>query len=191
MQVYMLLYDEKKSFIMCHKNKVAYFFHDPKGPGGTIYPKGFPIKNGPGDYALPGGRLEDKDVVEGAYKEWLEETNVALNPAFLKFSLDQQKDYVAARGRGTTDFLVGVFNSVTRNLATGAQAAQAVADGKYGAGQYDALREAYPGCPKDNELDQAWLMNVNDEKDWKLISSWKGDKVIGWYYEILLRLKEM
>src|SRR5262245_6490337 len=145
MQVYLLLYDAKKSFLIAVKNKKSYFFHDPKSKDGDgeIFPDGKDV-NGGGLVALPGGRLSGADPVAWAITEFLEETQVALNPKFLTTSLDQQDRYVAVFALCSTELLQTTLGYVQENLAFGIEAARAVQAKTYGKDQYKALRAAFP-----------------------------------------------
>ncbi len=186
-QVYACFHDGKGNILVTKKNLKGYFFHNKNKPGGTIIPNGQPL-NGGGDYCLSGGGLEVLDPIDGALKEFLEETNVAVNPAIYKPS----PEYYHA-GEGSNEFygvyflapngLDEITKAVIGNLLKGAEAANAVKGGYKGS--YDQLREDFKYCPSDNELNSGCaIVNFGDIPKYFV----KGSRTTGWYYDIVMNL---
>lgn len=185
-QVYACFHDGKGSVLVIKKNSKGYFFHNPNGPGGAIVPDGQPL-NGGGDFCFPGGRLESNDVVEAALKEFLEETNVAVNPAVYR-PIPEVYHYKGAGEYYGVYFcapkgLEDIAKSVYGNLVKGAEAAKAVQAGFKGT--YDQLRDAYKYCPQDDELStEVHIVPLNKIGDFFK----KDSKTTGWFYTIATNL---
>jgi len=81
-QVYAVIYDDARNFLVGRKNKFGYFFQT---KGGRLVPNGQKL-NGSGKYCFPGGGLEGKDASMGAQIEFFEETKtkIDLNTAKLQ-----------------------------------------------------------------------------------------------------------
>lgn len=185
-QVYACFHDGKGSVLVIRKKVKGYFFHNPKGPGGSIIRDGQPL-NGGGDYCFPGGRLESNNVMEAALKEFLEETNVAVNPTIYR-PIPEAYHY---KGEGeyygvyfcAPNGLDEIAKAVYGNLVKGEEAAKAVREGYKGT--YDQLRDAYKYCPQDDELSTSvHVVPLN-----KIGEFFKKDsKVTGWFYTIATNL---
>lgn len=185
-QVYACFHDGKGSVLVIRKNVKGYFFHNSKGPGGSIIPNG-QILNGGGDFCFPGGKLESQNVVEAALKEFLEETNVAVNPAVYKpipevYHYKGQGEYFGVYFCAPNG-LEEIAKAVLGNLTKGAEAAKAVQSGFKGT--YDQLRDAYKYCPQDNELSpEVYIVPLNKIGDFFK----KDSQATGWFYSIATNL---
>ncbi|WP_423396494.1 hypothetical protein [Burkholderia sp. LMG 21824] len=193
-QAYAVVYDTSKNFFIAVKNEVAFFFHTDNNGNGVIYPPdGTPIKNGPGEPALPGGGVAGKaDPAIGAANEFQEETGVELREFDLELKPKEwhektnKYEYYGVYYR----FSRAVFNDVSRkaiaNINTGAQAAAAIGNGRIRT--YRDIFKTYPNCPKDNELAAGLIWNL--DRDWSRIQALNNSTSTNWFYIILKNLKE-
>ncbi len=185
-QVYALAFCESR-ILIAMKNSKGYFFHNKSG-GGTIYPNGI-VLNGKDNFALPGGKLDEYEKPEpGAVREFLEETGVDLNKKYAKVTAIKFEDnsncyYGVYFDLG--DKIENVLSQAEENLIAGAKASKEVQEKKYSQFQYDQLLTDFPNCPIDNELAAIQILDINNDETWKLITKWKNDYVIGWYYNII------
>ncbi len=192
-QTYAVVYDNSKNFFIAVKNIKGYFFHTDNSGNGTIYPSGFPIKNGPGESALPGGALAaGGDPAIGAANEFQEETGVELRNFDGKLTPKEWHD-----GTGNNEyygvyyqFSNAVFSEISSkaiaNIRTGVDAAAAVANGTIKT--YKDIYKKYPNCPKDNELATGSIWNL--DRDWSKIQALNNSQNTNWFYIILKNLKD-
>ena len=182
-QVYAVMHDGKGEFMIAFKNTLGYFFHK-AGGGGTIIPDGTPL-NGAAEWALPGGRLEVGDPVQGALNEFFEETGVGLDPKMA------YPGYLRGRGYYGVYFNAGsnfspLVSSAHLNLEQAQKAANAVKAGTYGIGQYNELMDEYTGSPQDNELSEVYPWNLKEQIN--EINMLGENPVTDWYFGILSNL---
>ena len=185
-QVYAVIYDEQGNFLVAKKNANGYFSNTNNG---SIVKEGQPITGAEG-YCFPGGKLEGADRVAGALREFLEDTNVSLNPTVFtptpSSSYNSDGDYHGVYFKTPKDKtlyqLSDIAGFVNQTLKMGADAAQDI-QGSFD-GDYDALMQKYPYCPGDNELASCEVVNVND------ISKYfqDGDPYTGRFYTMIMNL---
>jgi len=193
MQVYAVAHDGNGNFLLGRKNLRGYFFHTGTSASrtlGDIIPRGQEL-NGGGLPALPGGRLEAGCTPEeGAFAEFLEETNLDLNRMHpqLQPGIYQQSAYAGVYFQVSAGTLDSAKQVVAANLAFGVTAAQRVIAGQYVQGDYARLMIDFPDAPMDNELEVCDLGNLT--RDWPNIDKWKSNRSLSWYYYILLNLKK-
>jgi hypothetical protein len=192
-QTYSVVYDVSKNFFIAFKNTAGFFFHTGNNGNGDIYPKGFPIKNSPGEAALPGGALAaNTNPAIGAANEFQEETGVELRKYNEKLAPKEWHD-----GTGKTEyygvyyqFSSAVFNDIssqaTANIKTGVSAAKDVRDEKIKT--YKDIFKKYPNCPPDNELATGLVWNL--DRDWSEIQALNKSQSTSWFYIILKNLKD-
>ena len=193
--VYAVVHDGTGRFFIFTKRARAYFFSK-KGGGGTVLPQGSE-PHGAGDHALPGGALESDDAQDrraGALREFLEETGVDLSnnqwapQAWPAPYADQEGKYYGSYFEFNPQAFDNLSNAIQGNLHNGDLAAQAVQAGQYW-GQYDALRNAFPASPPDNELAANRTWNLSDPGIWDTIQGWESDENKGWFYQFLDNLR--
>jgi hypothetical protein len=180
---------------------LGYFFESDDGGrvirnGGTLH--------GAEKSALPGGDLEGQDPIDGALREFYEETGdwiisgpdeqgFALEPVMFEGSTDQGDGKYYGVYFDVGHALNNVLNRVNENLRAGASAAVAVQNGRIT--DYSDLAVRFPNCPPDNEL--AYLKpntNLpatriwNLQRDWPTIQGWQSDRDLSWFYYILNNL---
>ncbi len=186
-QTYAVVYDEHGNFFIARKNERAYFFHS-KGGGGTIFPNGIRIKNGPGLSALPGGKLEADDPAIGAADEFFEETGVQLRAFEQELTppeYHEDPDYFGVYFKVSSEILTLISREAIQNIATAGQAAAGIRNGRIRT--YDGIFEIYPNCPQDNELGSGEIWNLFT--DWAKIEALRGSRSTDWFYHILLNLR--
>ncbi|MDR6502025.1 NUDIX hydrolase [Burkholderia sp. DN3021] len=193
-QTYAVVYDTSKNFFIAVKNTSGFFFHTDNNGNGNIYPPdGTPIRNGPGEPALPGGGLAaNTDPAIGAANEFQEETGVELRKFDGKL---MPKEWHHGTGKSEYygvyyQFSNAVFNDISgkaiANLKTGADAAAAIGNGRIGT--YKDIFKIYPNCPKDNELATGSIWNL--DRDWSKIQALNNSQSTNWFYIILKNLKD-
>lgn len=181
MLVYTIVYDQSGNFLKFTKCEKGYFFSD----GQAIYADGFSLEEkGGGKFAFPGGDPKISRPVEGAIKEFLEETGVSLND----YTLEKTTNLIGSGYYGIF-FLVskedlqkmlvtiqnnfGIANTVIANIKSGTiKSYQDITNNK-----------EYTGCPPDNELQDIaiWNLKTNAES----IDSLKNDTATDWFYNML------
>lgn len=188
MQVYAVLYDRSGRFLLGRKPDKGYYFYNPRTGQGKLVPQGQRL-NGAGNWALPGGELgQDEQVARGARREFFEETGEDIVPSRTTERRFDHDTYAAAYFEVSSDTFDNLANAVRDvNLPAGLAAAGKVISGEITS--YDQIGRQFPAAPRDNELELAQVWNVNDPGNWMTIQSWRNDRVIGWYYEILAYLK--
>lgn len=193
-QVYAVLHDGNRNFLIGVKNGRGYYFHNSSPASrerGEIKPSGQPL-NGGGLYALPGGHLEGGYTpANGALAEFLEEVNEdlareknVLNPDAYYGS----DDYWGVYFQVTPILLEDLWRRGQANLVAGVAAANAVIAHRYDAHQYAQLTRDFPKSPMDNELHECVIGNL--DRDWNVIEKWEKDRNLSWFYYILLNLKK-
>ncbi len=211
MQCYIILYSNEGRFLTFTKRTMAYFFHNANGIGGTIYPYGVPINNGPGLFAFPGGALNvGEEPFRGCLREFVEECGAQINFGYLPLNQPQS---LATLNNVTIDghqytILNNTLNTIVNNyyalylqfddadleqieaivletnLENNANAAAEVRDENFGT--YDAIFNIYPFCPLDNELDDCNLWQVQDEiNPIRLLNQ---NEATDWYYDMIVYL---
>jgi ADP-ribose pyrophosphatase YjhB (NUDIX family) len=194
MQIYAVVYDASGRFLIGQKLVQGYYFH--RRQTGRIVPRGQRL-NGAGKSALPGGGLEDGETIEaGCRREFFEETGVDLSGRYTQATtktFDYTNDEHRTIRYATTYFcldaetLTALCTQITSNLKEGAKAAGEIQQGQIT--RYYQIHERYPNAPKDNELEDVRIMNVNDPDDWPTIQSWRSDREVDWFSYILEHLK--
>ena len=168
-QVYAVIYDDNKDFIIARKNKLGHFFHT---GGGTLNLPGKSL-NGGGKACFPGGKLEVKDPVAGALMEMEEETNVSVNKAVFTVRPDAYYREVDGNWAYWAVFfkapdpsdknlhqLTDILKGMRENLGYRAHASADVVSKKIT--KYPDIRAKYPNCPADDELDTCDIVNLKD-----------------------------
>lgn len=187
-QVYAVVHDGTGNFLMARKNTYGFFFST---NGGAIVQKGQGL-NGAGLPAFPGGGLESYTAIEGAKKEFLEETRVNLNQFGLKCA---EFKYNSRRGKHLfsavffqvdTTYLRTIQKLAAKNLIIGNDVASAIYRNK--ATSYKDNIENNPYCPLDNELFSIEIWNVDTNKD--DINALCDHEQVGWYYLIIKELEK-
>ena len=187
-QVYACVHDGLGNFFIGVKNKVAYFFHS---NGGKVYPSGTPITNGPGDPALPGGKLEYNDPAIGAAEELLEETGVQIRDFAPNLKPDEWhkkpdgNEYYGVYFQVSPEQFKSIVESANSNIKTGVTVAEQIAKGVIKS--YAAIHQAFGSCPLDNELASGLVLNITT--DWEKIKTFESKDTTSWYFDILLNLK--
>lgn len=199
MQVYAVLYSDKGDFLMGRKPKRGYFFHD--SSDGKIYPKGVSL-NGAEKPALPGGKLEGKDIVAGAQKEFQEECGAKISFSDSALIIEQQEyelqptntwvpsgaGYCAVFFKVVNVYLGEIAYIIQEtNLRQAIKAVEKISNKEITA--YKDIFNKYPYCPPDNELDMAEIWNL--ERDKGKIAELKDDKATDWFYAILMCLEKI
>ncbi|MEM1323924.1 MAG: NUDIX domain-containing protein [Bacteroidota bacterium] len=182
--VYAVAFSKNGDFLLAKKNKKGYFFAEKK----VILPTGQDL-NGGGNYALPGGKLNRSEApIDGARRKFFEETRFDIAPFPDRPTPYRGASFFGVYFQLTVEDLASACAKIAINLTAGAQAAQAVINGRYGPGEYNALMAAFPDSPGDNELYSIKIWNL--DANWDEIQSWEGHPDLGWFFEILLYLKE-
>lgn len=187
---YAVVHNGIGDFLIFSKNNKGYFFHR-RGGGGSIIVDG-KVLNGAGDYAFPGGKPDDQgDVIDGAIEEMRDETRI--NLAGYRNEPDWYYEDTADGEYYGVYFNVGndlddIAAEALAYLRAGEQAAQAVIDGHYVAGQYGELMDAFPDSPADNEL-------ARFVASWNLFDQWDEIEALNapptdWFYNIIINLYE-
>lgn len=198
MQVYAVLYSGEGNFLMGRKPKLGYFFHD--SSDGEIYPKGVSL-NGAEKPALPGGKLEGEDIEAGAQKEFQEECGEKISFSSSSLTINGQKyelkatdteksscdKYYAAFFKFADKDLKEIFNLILNtNLRQAKNAVEKICNKEITV--YKDIIKEYTYCPPDNELDTAEIWNLKGNKE--EIDKLEKDNATGWFYEILMYLKQ-
>ncbi len=187
MQVYAVYYEASGQFLLGKKFTKGYFFYDYLKAEGNLVSKGKNL-NGSGKYALPGGKhKEPESIADAARREFTEETAAQINEISTQEKLFSQQYSAVFFCVEVEEFNNAAEQIIKTNLPEGCKAQQDVIDQKIK--QYTEIGQKYPHAPKDNELSQAYIWNVNNQEHWDTISKWRDDPVIGWYYDILNYLK--
>ncbi|HEX4952295.1 MAG TPA: NUDIX domain-containing protein [Thermoanaerobaculia bacterium] len=192
-QVYAVVHDGAGKFLIAQKNCRGYFFHSSSRSGGSVIRWGQPLNAG-GLPALPGGRLEASNPAAGAAQELLEETGTdigevegfAVSPATFQ-DRERFARYFGVYFQVTPEALFLLPDVINARLGRAKLAAEKVRTTPDLS--YAALMVEFPESPADNELEQVSVWDLMNEADWAIISSWKDDPEIGWYYPILANLK--
>lgn len=189
-KVYAVLHDGKGEFMIAYKNLRGYFFHNPRGAGGSIIPAGQPL-NGANYWALPGGNPgvpldTDEQIIDAAIKELMEETGIEVGTSRCTPAIYRGEGYY-----GVYFWVDGSFSQMVTEgqgrLRQGRLAAAAVQAGTYTQNdQYAALLAAF-NCPDDNELANVYPWNLFEE--WHMIEELQHHVGTDWYYTILLNLR--
>jgi len=185
--VYAVYYEPSGRFLIGYKLAKGYFFYKSSTRKGSLVPAGKAL-NGGDNWALPGGKREGEETIaDAARREFAEETAaqiVSVQTDAHQFS----EEFAAAFLRGErTAFNAVAMQIFNTNLPQGLLAKDAVAARKIT--EYSQIHRHFPNAPRDNELGDAHVWDVNDPDDWSVIAQWKDDPVIGWYYQILFYLK--
>ncbi|MGB3763377.1 MAG: NUDIX domain-containing protein [Ornithinimicrobium sp.] len=182
MQTYACLYSSTGDFCLAAKRERGYFFHS--GRGGTVSRAGWKL-NGGANYALPGGRLSaTESVVDGAHREWLEETNAAIRP--IETCELRWKNFGAGYFLILPTELSEVAIRIDRTVIPEAEGA--VENIRAGViTEYCQVHQIFPDAPADNEIKTVQVWNA--ASDWGKIEPWKGSDSLGWFYEVLDYLK--
>lgn len=183
MQVYACVYATNRDFALATKPEKGYYFST---RGGSVVPAGQKL-NGGGNYALPGGKLDPGEaVLDGARREWVEETNSAVNS-----HRDDHNSWGTAYG-------AGYFHVSAQELERATQRIDGVvipeAEGaveeiiQRRITRYDQIRPMFPEAPADNEISTVQIWNL--DTDWTRIAAWQGHAELGWFYNILKYLRD-
>lgn len=215
MQCYTILYTDSGHFLNFVKRSTAYFFHNATGTGGTLYPNGVAITNGPGLFAFPGGALDNGEVpFQGALREFTEECGSQIwfqyNPP-TGYQINQLANIIFDTP-GTTGvytpypILNAQINQTSNYYALYLQVSDdslnqielimgtnleenssAAAEVIDGNfGTYDAIFNYYPYCPPDNELSEANIWQVQQDID--EIRALQANTQTDWYYDMIVYL---
>lgn len=188
-QTYAVVYVENGDFIIAKKNELGYFFQSQTG--GDIYPNGFPIRNGPGLSALPGGSFPNgTDPAIGAGNEFWEETGVQLRSFEQKVQsvqfLDRGHYYYGVYYKLSQNDFFSVFNHASNSIQIANQlVASDIQTGIIT--NYSQISRLYPRCPLDNELASCQIWNLY--RDWSEIQALNYNQSTNWFFEILDYLK--
>ncbi|MCW8127573.1 NUDIX hydrolase [Microbulbifer halophilus] len=190
MQVYAVLYTEDGHFMLARKLSKGYFFYDPAKSQGAIVPDGQSL-NGGDNYALPGGkRNKGESITGGAAREFYEETGVKISNQSVsvlehQFSLQFGAGYFLA----SNDQIKTIHTKIQKtNLVAATNASVDIEHGSIS--QYSQIHQRYPDAPADNELEAVYIWSVFDKANWEEIEKWRGSPTLGWYYDILLYLRD-
>lgn len=193
---YAVLYVVDGKFLIATKRKKSYYYMSGTKP--WVDWRGFdvPKNKGPGLRALPGGGNDEGDIEKCARREFVEETGVELpkieTTSLIKFEEGKYR-YSAAYFRAESEAWASTFNAISSvSLPYSERIVEEIIEKKYTkASEVQAYvkRKNIDVWPKDNELDSFESWNITDRARWDAIKKWKGDEVIGWYYEILKYLR--
>lgn len=191
--VYAVVSDSKGHVILPTKVERAYFYCC--GHSSDIYPQGKPLsyKKAPGKLALPGGAWEGgESLVEGARREFMEETGVDLSDDVPWEPHEFSEDYYAVYFT-PAHFVDVAAETMTNLLHANTLVIEDIRDGKI---TTCAQIVEYGPCPLDNELcagvgsePEKIVYNLKNPQDWQIISALRNGKWTNWYYEILAYLK--
>jgi 8-oxo-dGTP pyrophosphatase MutT (NUDIX family) len=190
-QTYAVVYDSSGNFFIAVKNTRSYFYHSDSDADGTIYPCGFPVTNGPGLRALPGGKLTASDPAIGAANEFAEETGVELRDFNLKLlpeawhAKDGKLEYYGVYFHVSPEIFEEISNSAIANLETGVTVSDEIQNRQIQA--YADIVKQFPSCPKDNELASGVVWNL--EHNWADIAKLDA-RGTDWFYVILKHLRD-
>lgn len=180
MLVYTIVYDQSGNFLKFTKCEKGYFFSD----GQAIYTDGVSLKGG-GKFAFPGGDPKISKPVEGAIKEFLEETGVSLND----YTLEKTTNLIGSGYNGifflvSKEDLQKIFATIQTNLGIANKVIEKIKSGTIKSYQDITSNQEYAGCPPDNELQDIaiWNLKTNAES----IDSLKNDTATDWFYNMLL-----
>jgi 8-oxo-dGTP pyrophosphatase MutT (NUDIX family) len=182
-QVYACVYATNHDFVLATKPVNGYYFST---DGGTVVPAGQKL-NGGGNYALPGGRLNRGEaVIDGARREWNEETNSPVNS-----HPDNQQSWGTSYGAGyfrvSTQEFERVAQRTDRVVIPAAEGAvNEIIQGRIT--RYAQIHPMFPEAPADNEIETVQIWNL--DTDWTRITAWQGHAELGWFYNILEYLRD-
>ena len=182
MQVYAVFYEASGRFLIGYKFEKGYFFYT-HADGGIIVPAGQKL-NGGLDWALPGGRREGQEAIDtAALREFKEETAAAIVPeqtANHEFSLDYAAAYFRVDDKTFNETCTAIGEI---NLPSGINAQKEIIEKEIT--RYAEIHVKFPEAPQDNELRNAYIWDVKDSDCWNIIVSWKNNRKLCWYFEIL------
>ncbi|EDT40086.1 NUDIX hydrolase [Burkholderia ambifaria] len=203
--VYAVLHDENGAFLMAQKRAREYYVHT--AYGGRVDKDGWPLTNGGGRYALPGGALDEADIEKGAAREFFEETGLTLpvsalrNPRVVKFdgsgqvvSANKNFAFAAVYFKVSEEDVIVTENNISEFALPNSKRIVVAIESReikaYSEIQAYARKHGMVAWPADNELDWVWRWNVYDGNDWNAIRGMRGDPQIGWYYSVLEYLRD-
>lgn len=207
MQVYTLAYAKNGDFLLFTKMAKGYFF---SSGGGGVLPEGKPL-NGGGDFALPGGMIDEaeKSLKTAAQREFKEECSrsfqfqngklIMQNSQFkdgVAESFDileeyttsfSNKEYSAYYLELSSDDLNRLFIILSQTcLSDALLITRKIKSGSITA--YSEIIDEYPYAPMDNEL---YIVNKYSViHNVTLIERMKDCKYTDWYYTIIMGLYE-
>ncbi|WP_081080150.1 NUDIX hydrolase [Burkholderia cepacia] len=199
--VYAVLYDKSGTFLMAKKQMKSYYT---QAGGGKVNALGWTINSGPGEYALPGGKLEESNIEDGARREFLEETgfNLPLSPdnnppKTVKFNVKGEAlppnatnyafsaVYFCASEEDVENTWSNISEIALPNSRDIAGAIMRRNIKTYSEITLYARKHGIKEWPADNELKWVWRWSFSNKNDWANIESMKNNDNIGWYYCIL------
>ncbi|AXE96293.1 hypothetical protein CUJ90_29335 [Paraburkholderia terricola] len=194
---YAVLYDDFGTFLIATKRERSYYYLSENGE--TVNYRGIDLtgKKGGGLNALPGGRNDENDTEKCARREFFEETGVELprsvGPDRTKIKSFERDAYSAAYFRAKTGEVASTFSAISSiSLPNSRDIVAKIIKEKYTQRSQVmdyVVREKFSVWPQDNELDSVACWNIKNSNQWDKIKSWRGDQVIGWYYEVLKYLR--
>lgn len=191
MYVYACVYAPSGDFLLATKRVLGHFYGNGRDDG-KIYKEGVkvnPKKVGAIRYALPGGTKEENEtIIEGAHREWSEETNCSILDAKPSRKEWLDEGFSAGYFELPLERIEEIRDRMDIDVLDAAEIAVArIKDGSITT--YGGIYGSLPNAPADNELEAMTVWSVHT--DWSRIKQWQGDPNVGWFYTILLHLKTL